>query len=602
MRSSQLICDGLWRCLCPAVDGTALRRAVSLSNPNRVLAHPGRRPSVACERLTHTRRYGSDANLASNGNEAAVLDSTPALHTKANNVPRGERLLTPKPPTEQVLRHASVEDIVSALIAIRDARGWSFHGQEIDRHGRIVQLVKHLVVHREQVPGPFIYECMMDAMADPQGSVRGIRKLFDDLKSRNMKPTSAMCHSALAALANHPDYALRQEVLDVMQEFWFTRDQSARQSVVLGLLRDGQYELAYTRLTEMIEQKARVDIWVYDVFIMVFGKLGFLDEMLLLLYRRKNMESTDKAMASLLYHVLDVSSQGFHYPGTLFAWNTVVRNSLFQPPDGIVENVLATAARHGDATLATEALDKIAQRTRVLAHHYEAVVEAFARSGDVAGAFRTLCIMKQNGIRIVRANTRVVYEALRQHAKLVEDAESTLRDMAADQELPVAAVGVVVEALAETQGSEAAMTLYRDVPVLCGEQANAAMIQTLLINSRDAEVSRSLCRDYAAHIAEDDDPLRSPHVYDGLIKACAEAGELDLAFRFANQALTLAERTPAGTGAEWVRALVTKAVEVEDGRIWGVVDELGKGEMAGTVQKMLRQMRITKRAAGLRGK
>lgn len=599
MRGNQLIYDGLWRCLCPAVNGRALRRAVSLKTP--LVIQPARiRPTVACARLNQTR-CGSTTSTNID-NETAVPRAAAATTTQTKNeVPREERLLTPTPPTEGTLRNASVDDIVAALVTIRDARGWSFHGQEIDRHARIIQLVKHLLSARDQTPSPFIYECMMDAMVDPQGSVKGIRKLLDDMASLKMKPTAAMCHSALAALANHPDYALREEILDTMQEFWFTIDTPAKQSVILGLLRDEQYELAYARLAEMIEQKARIDIWVYDIFIMVFGKLGFVEEMMLLLYRRKNMESEDQAISSILYYALDVCSQAFYLPGTQFAWNSVVRNSLFQPADGIVENVLATAARHGDASLATEALDMISQRTRVLAYHYEAVAEAFAATGDMAGAFRILCIMKKNGIRIVRGNTRAVYEALRRHPKMIADAESALRTMALDQELPVAVVSVVIEAIAETHGTDAAIPLYRDVSTLCGgsEHAGSTTIQTLIINSPDEETTRSLVRDYTTNITEDDDPIRNAHVYSALVTKCAEANELDVAFRFANQLLQ--SMSSKDTDLGWVKALVTKAAEVEDKRVWGVVDELRKDEeMGALVARMLRQMRITKRADRMR--
>ncbi|KAK2595962.1 hypothetical protein QQS21_006492 [Conoideocrella luteorostrata] len=600
MRGNSLIYDGLWRCLCPAFDGRSLRRAVSLKTGTALSSTT--LSTVACAR-SGERRFAS-SNLAEPSPQTTIPVTIPGttISQSANNaVPKDERLLTPAPPTEETLRSASAEEIIAALFTIRNPRGWHFHGQEIDRHSRIIQLVRYLVTDRGQPPSPFIYECMMDAMVDPQGSVRGIRKLLDDMAVQNMKPTATMCHSALAALANHPDYALRQEILDTMQEFWFTIDTPAKQNVVLGLLRDEQYELAYLRLTDMIKQNARIELWVYDIFIMVFGKLGHVDEMMLLLYRRKSMESADAAMTSILYYVLDVSSQAFHYPGTLFAWNSVVRNSLCAPSDGIAENVLATAARHGDTSLATEALDMISHRTRVLAHHYEAVAEAFAASGDIGGAFRILCIMKQNGIRIARGNTRAVYEALRRHPMLISEAEAALRSISSDQELPAAAVGVVIEAMAESQGTEAAMDLYHDVPTLCGEPIGSAIMQTLIMNSKDVEITRALATDYAALFTEDDDPTGRAHVYGPLVVACAEAGELNLAFRFA----TLAVKGRVGDSGkddfEWIKVLVSKAVEAEDGRIWGVVDELGKDEeMGAVVGRILRQMRITRRAASMK--
>ncbi|OAQ71252.1 pentatricopeptide repeat protein [Pochonia chlamydosporia 170] len=589
MRGSQLIYDGLWRCLCPAVDGPALRRAVCLRTP--LMAQPSR-PTTSCTRFTQTRHI-SAARLRELAE--AKLRAPPHIE---HEIPRAARLLTPKPPTKETLRDASVEEIFAALVTIRDPRGWTFHGQEVDRHDRIVLLVKHLLSSRGRTPNPFLYECMMDAMVYPQGSVKGIRKLIDDMASQNLKLTATMCQSALAALANHPDYTLRQEILDTMQDFWFTVDTTAQQKVVLGLLRDEQYELAYTRLTQMIEKKAVIPTWVFDIFIMVFGKVGFVDEMMLLLYRRKTIRSDDDALSSILYYVLDVCSSSFHLPGTLFAWNSVVRNSLLQPADGIVENVLATAARHGDASLATEALDMLSQRTRVQAYHYEAVSEAFTATGDMTGAFRTLCIMEKNGMRIGRRNTRAVYEALRRHSQLIGDAERAVRSMAQEEEgLPVAVVGVVIEAIAETQGSEAAMDLYRDVGALCGgEHVNATVMQTLLINSYD-KTTLAIVKDYSTQIAEGDDPVREAQVYGTLVTKCAEAGALDLAFRFANQLLGMGGARGDGD-LNWVKVLVSKAAEREDKRIWGVVDELRKDEeMGALVGRVLRQMRITRRAS-----
>ncbi|KAG6007902.1 hypothetical protein E4U21_005380 [Claviceps maximensis] len=630
MRGSPIVYDGLWRCLCPAFDQPALRQALAVNSlPSRrgrpltardALRRTTVQSRVACfrlpgNRLMTTQSWPETATILPESMAAtAATKATTPQKTAMSGYPPYEPLLAPKPPSSQTLRRASLDDIVAALMTMRQPKGWTSHGTEIDRHSRIVLLVRHLLSERGQSPNLFIYECMMDAMVGPKGSVNGVRMLFKDMALLNMKPTANLCQSALAALANHPDYYVRQQILDTMQEFWFPIDTSENQSlVVLGLLRDEQYELAYLRLTEMMDQKVLIDFWVYDIFIVVFGKLGFLDEMLLLLYRRKSLVSEDKEIASMLYYALDVCSQAFHYSGTLFAWNCLVRTSLVQPSDGVAENVLATAARRGDTTLATEALDKISQRTRLFAHHFEAVVEAFSADGDMAGAFRTLCVMQKNGIPVVRGNTRTVYEALMRHPTLIQDADKSLRSLVSpEQHVPMAAVGVVIEALAATQGtSVAAMNLYGDVPKLCGEKADSAILQTLIQHSRDADTTRPLAREYKAQLAAggDDDAVRGTPIYQykALVAACAEADELDLAFRFATQAvksmrLGTAEQT---VGREknlgWLKILLGKAVEVEDARIWPIVDELGRQdeETRRELTRMLRYAKITSRAAKL---
>ncbi|KAG5994354.1 hypothetical protein E4U43_003255 [Claviceps pusilla] len=645
MRGSPIVYDGLWRCLCPGFDKLALRQAVAVNNLESRRRHLASRDGarrvttvqsrVFClelpgKRLMTTQSWSETAIALRDSTSSSLTSSSsssppppPPPHNPAKDgYPPYEPLLEPMPPTDETLRQASLDDIVAALLTMRQPEGWDCHGREIDRYSRILLLVHHLLLKRGQAPSLFIYECIMDAMVDPQGSVKGIRKLFEDLASRNMKPTSQLCQSALAALTNHPDYVLRQDILNVMHEYWFTIDTGAKQSLVLGLLRDEQYELAYLRLTEMMDQKVHIDFWVYDIFIVVFGKLRFLDEMLLLLYRRKSLVSEDKDIASILYYALDVCSQAFYYPGTMFAWNTLVRTSLLQPADGIVENVLATAARHGDTTLATDALDKIAQRTRLLPHHFESVMEAFSADGDLTGAFRTLCVMQKNGIPVVRGNTRAVYEALTRYPTLIQDAEQSLRSLVSpEQRVPLAAAAVVIEALAETRGTEAAMDLYNDLPRLCGEPADPAMIQTLILHSRDTDTTRSLVRDYTAHTAASaaaaaaaaagDDAIQNPSIYKALVTACAKADALDLAFHFALQAVDGAgavpdkdKQGPEPQNLDWLKVLLGKAVEVEDARIWTIVDKLRtRDEDSGMeLTKMLRQARIMKRASTLGGR
>ncbi|KAM4064679.1 pentatricopeptide repeat protein [Hirsutella rhossiliensis] len=513
-----------------------------------------------------------------------------------------ERLLQPTAPSEATLLDAPVEEIVTALMRMRDPRGWSFYGQDIDRHGRIFQFVGHLLGPREQRLSLFMYECIMDAMADPRGSVEGVRKLLEDLESQGMKPTATMCQGALAALANHPDYGLRQDLLDMMRDYWFTVDQDAKQHVVVGLLRDEQYELAYARLTDMIEQGALVAPWVYDVFILAFGKLGFLDEMMLLLRRRRDLAESDHVVTSLLYYALDVCSQAFHREGTIFAWNAAVRSSMVQPPDGIVENVLATASRHGYAVLATEALDLLSRRARVLPYHYEAVVEAFAGSGDVAGALRVLCIMKKNGTSIGREHTSSIRTAIRRIPRIIDQAETALRKLAEVEAVPLAAASAVVEATAEAQGSERVLALYGDVAMLCGEAVEATTMQTLIMHSKTGETRRALARDYTAKMAEQADPVRSPGAYEKLITACAKEGELDLALRFAAQAVALVgPGTTSRRQLGWMKPLLDCAAARGDGRIWGVLDEVERRGDEGArkmVRMLLLQKRLAKRAAG----
>lgn len=270
-----------------------------------------------------------------------------------------------------------------------------------------------------------------------------------------------------------------------------------------------------------------------------------------------------------------------------------------QPSDGIIENVLGTAARNADAQLATEALDLISQRTRAQSHHYEAVVEAFTGSGDLAAAIRTLCIMRDNGIRISRANTRTIYQALLSRPELLEGAEEVVREAARARPVHRAIVAVVIDSIAQIHGSEKALRLYRDLPTLCGaESLNATMAQDLIIHSAEAATTTLLTKEYKDHIAENQDPIRNVSTYNLLIAKCAEAGEMDLAFRFTKQAM--AAGISKSRSSKWISVLVEQAITREDSRVWPIVDSLlssGDEDTTKMVRRILQQKRISKLAS-----
>lgn len=625
MPGRRQLCHGLLRrSLCPArrpmpTTSFALR---PVGSPRRGRMVPGCRLEPRAERAFETSATPLGSPL-----DDAASSSRPSAAWEADwdtEASRLQPLLAPAAPTAEMLEKARIDDIVAAIMAMRDPRGWAFNGRPIDRWSRIIQLVQHLVRDRDQPLSSFVYESVMEAMADPCGSAETVRRLLDDMESQGIRPTATLCQNALTALAVHPDYVLRQEIIATMQRFWFALDTAARQSIVLGLLRDGQNELAYSRLLELVEQDAQVDLWLYDIFIFAFGRLGFLDEMLLLLRRRRaatpSPSGADDITSTLLYHALDLCSQAFHHAGTAMSWTTIVSSSLLPPPpDGVLEQVLATAARHGDPTMATQAFERLARRTRLRPHHYEAVAEAFSRQGDVPAALRIFRIMDENGIAVSRRNTRVLYQLLRRRPHLIDTADDALRELrrrpGEQRKLPLALVGLVIEATAQVHGSERAMDLYHAIPSLSGEPPDRTMLGILVINSRQGETRRLLAHDFLLYTASDSSTaagednsdmdldeaaVQMAHIFRLLIPACLETGDLDLAFKLASRALGPAS-SPAPLGhLAWLEPLVQSAAVQQDGRIWRIVDAVaagGDGPTKEELQRLLRQMHMANPSA-----
>ncbi|KAI9167198.1 hypothetical protein HJFPF1_03323 [Paramyrothecium foliicola] len=603
MSHNRLVYDGLWRCLCPAIDRQTLLKAVQSPTVLRPPLHRSTPAAQSVAKITaiHRRNYGTNNLHAARGVLSESWTDTPS-RSQPRRHSWEEELLAPTPPSEETLKKTSVDHITAALLTIRGR--YQSHGRDIDRHARIVQLVTHLVRTRAQPLKPFIYECMMDAMADPQGSTRGIRGLFKDLSAQGMKPTATMCQSALRALMVHPDYVLRQEVLFMMQTHWFAVETSDQQSILVGLLRDEQYELAYENLINTIEKGVNLEIWVYDVFIMVLGKLGFVDEMLQILYRRKTAQAlyqggakeVDMAYPNLLYHALEACSQAFHITGTVYTWDKLVRRLQVPPPDAVVENTLATAARYGHSDLAVEALDLLSQRSRFQAHHYEAAAEAFCKSGNIEGALGILNLMAQNGVVISQKNTRMLYLMLKTNPSLVEEAVSILEKLQQERVIPPAAIASIVEAIAELRGGEATMKLCGAFQEVTGEESDATILRHLICHSRTLELRQSLLKSYEKVAVERGDSITTTKQFNQFIPVCLEAGEWDLAFRLATDAMKMTSvGGPREQDIAWFRPLFHGAIAREDARIWQVVDELIKSAndaIVQSVREILKHSRI----------
>lgn len=580
MKGAQLVNDGLWRCLCPSWERIALSRAVRRPIP---------RPTTRCrtlprataqkrwfgvesmEEAMRTPRKDDEESKASQDGYSSPIDGR-------KDIDEIRRLLAPTPPTQDTLDKTTTEMLVKALKKIRAPEGFVARpGQDFDRFERIVMFVKSLI-SRGHPRDSFIYECMVDAMADPKGSSEGLRRILVEIEQRDIPLSAAMCEGALAALAVHPNYALRQQVLNTMQEFWFTTEKGARDHILLAMLREGQYERAYDDLMSRLEHEQQFPLWLYDIFVLEFGNQGFLDEMIGLLFRRKQAKGSDGVAVSLTYYCLDVCSRALHYHGTSYAWSSCVRDGMVNPSDGILENVLATAAREGDVSLAAEVHGLIAERKRTQLHHYDALSEAFVNDGNINGALRILCIAKQNGQNVLRENTRAIYRALVNDPSLLNQAQTALHEFSKGDHIPVEALSVVLEAASKTGQTTLARRLYENFKTLTGQECGASTIEDMMINTDDAYHCQTYVKDYLRLVPENHKPLGRPILaYKELVNACLDAQECDLAVRFAEAAFMGFDGFSKREVPSWFGRLTTLCIETQSKAIWRLHDECMRG-------------------------
>ena len=582
MKGAHLVNDGLWRCLCPSWERAVLSRAVWRP---RLMPRPATR-----SRASEQQRYfGVDAlEVPVTRPRRAQQDALPTPPARSGNSRHhaptdsgtqriDEVLLAPTPPTPEKLDNQPLDVIVGALKRLRTPGGYQVNpGQDCDRYERILLLVRRLIA-RGHPKDSFVYECLVDAMADPKGSAKNLRKLLQEMEEVGIHPSAQICRSASAALAVHPSYALRQQVEDTIESFWHTA--LPKENTLVAMLREGQHELAYDKLMSMLESGQEQPLWLYDIFVLEFGNQGFLDEMLSLLVRRKQSKlakARDEVATALTYYCLDICSRALHHQGTSYAWNICVKEGVLNPSDGMLENVLATASREGDVSLAAEVHGIISERKRVQIHHYDALTEAFVNNGDIKGAIRILAIMKQSGLSVLRESTRSLYDALLSNPQLLESAHNVLLESAKKDQIPLGVLSVVLEVASKSGQNATARSLYESCEALTGQKPSAQMIEDMIINSTGPK--RPYFDDYKSTIPDDHKPMgRLAPAYTKLIHQCLDCEEWDLAIRFAEGSFLEYRGYSQHHAPIWLNRLTTLAVENQIKGIWRVYDECVRG-------------------------
>jgi pentatricopeptide repeat protein len=293
-------------------------------------------------------------------------------------------------------------------------------------------------------------------------------------------------------LAIHPDYLTRNAILKSMRDQGIELTDEGKCSVALGLLRDPQLEMALEYLAQMCREGTEIPDWVFSVYFYVLGKQGFLDEALQLLQQRIGGSdgSAVSVHLSTWYFFLEECSNALHHPGTVFIWERMVQTGMINPSDGIALNVLYTASRHGNSTLATEVIQLLsARRVRLGFHHYEALLDCYMHEGDIENAFEVLHIMTEAGVQPDQSSTRSIFLALKDSPELSAKALETLSKLRKQHEIPISAVNVLLEALAQRGDMPKALDIYRQLSQLCSSGPNQQTFVVLLRSAQD-EVSR----------------------------------------------------------------------------------------------------------------
>ncbi|KAK2063608.1 pentatricopeptide repeat domain-containing protein [Colletotrichum caudatum] len=603
MSGSRVVFDGLWRCLCPSTDAyVAARLLNSPVLPRASIATSHRRQPVRTSRShairSERRQYSAATSSVFRSEGEARAFETEAVDENATTEETEDGATRPTDSAfalNEQLQAAPLSAIYEALEVMQ--------GQP-NTFQKAATFITHLVQSRNAELDTKLYEHMIVATADVQGSAAMLAQLFAEMKQLQLKPTTSICHAALAALAVHPDYLVRNEILAAMKQSWIEPGIEGESHSALGLLRDGQFEMALDKLEAMIDKHLPIPSWVYDIFIFMFAQHGFVDEAIKLAHSKVHAGS--KTNLTVWYMLLDACAQAHHYEGTRYIWGRLLESDREHLSDGTLLNIINTATRQYDYELVTSAASLITQRGgKLFAHHYEALIECYGGAGDVAGALRVLCIMFKAISVAPYASTRSIYCWIKNHPESIDTALKALTELVRDYKVPIAALNVLIEAAVDTHGYAKALEIYQNAHKYTEATPNHVTIRYVLQACDDIDSLKALVAENPELALKGDRNAFGKAIYEYTV-----SGDLDLAYKCVElygEAPKAAGGEPPGKTEAWVPkktllTLVRKSLDVQDERVWWLIEQAGRRNVdvqSGIAKLMASFAEEVKRRTGL---
>ncbi|KAF7713519.1 Uncharacterized protein PECH_002282 [Penicillium ucsense] len=461
MSRRMLVLDGLWYTLCPSFTPLTLQRPNSLwtrrqpssSTPRRIRAAPRQR----CQ-------------------------STYASQT--DNEPRKQIKAAPQ----------ALEDIakpVSASISLSDdvLENTQANLAPRDRFDKIDQESIPSRRKKEVNKWPGIPEYIAGKSNDSLEALLQIEMEISWGKWRDAALQLIRGRSMLPyrrALAVHPDFSLRQEVLQKLRDRWLTLSPSGWHFVVAGLLREHKFEMALEQISLMLQKDIHVESWLHSSTIYNLCDMEELDEVLRLMEVR--VHQGHDMTSALWMHVLRTAVEAQHYLLARFVWRRQVELGYLRLPSAACSDVLQLAAENSDLEVAQSIFRYCAQRALTpTVEDFGQLVLAYVGADNVYAAFETLCTIREAGLEVDQSTTLPILSYMIQNKTDRREAWQMLKKLHNDKhEVPLAGIRVIAE-LCEHDA-------YHDPTVVDDAVGFYNEIHTLYSRGADLEVYNILIR------------------------------------------------------------------------------------------------------------
>ncbi|KAK6004449.1 hypothetical protein QM012_008311 [Aureobasidium pullulans] len=587
----RLIADGLWHCLCPSYNSVPL-----FTSRNALIRRP--RPALQCAASrvplpAATRRNSTVAPVRFQGN----VDVSPELQKSGLPVMNVWAPLDDETQSKQF--KTSLRTTIRPKTTVKKADYPNLSTPELyelahaaagkGNSREAMQMVEYLVRERQEIPNLRLYSISILANVHPtDGSARSVARLLAEMEDEGLQMNVQICHDVLRVLSVHMDYLLRIDILQYMRRHWLQLNTEGYHWVGAALFREGQLELGVDHLEEMRKDNVPIQSWLYDIAVYTMIEMNEFDEALIIVKDR--IATNDWLISRNLWsHMLDRAAAFFHHRSTVYVWNSQVIPGYLIPSSGTCLNVLTTAARNGDAALATSVFHILGKRSTTFKQiHYDQLLTTYmsASPPDLRAAFTVLTIMASVKIPPTSVSTRPILAHLIRNPSDCSTAFDIISSLHEDgRDIPIAASNVLIEGYVETDQLDQALVAYKHMHLFertavdkhgkpIRRSRSYSTLDTFNILLRGAaKPAAQQAYDLAMFLVSEMLALGvrpDALVYDRLVIICVQDAKLDHAYRYFDEMEDLGFILRSSTAQLLAKALAENA----DSRCWDILQRL----------------------------